>query len=304
MDVDNHAKRITVKLKSPNPLFEKWLTEWRDKATENDSKMQHTFNIALKSLRKYPIPFESGKDCVILKGFGPKLCGMLDEKLKQYKSKRQIDEKNNDETSPKKTKKQNMPKKTLKKLYIPTYRSGPYAILLTMLRKSQNVNYSGSITKHEIIDNAKDLCDKSFTKPDPGSFYTAWSSMSNLISKNLVKKKGNPAKFLLTPEGFEVALKLVESDENNDPGSENKINTNSKKTQDKQIIETVTSSESEVHSSQTNSSSQSSLTVSQKTTFPSSSSQTQSQLSNTETIIFAPNTFDIILLVDTQETEG
>lgn len=82
----SHARRITVKLKTPNPLFEKWLIEWKDQAVANNSKMQHTFNNALKNLRKYPLPFDSGKDCIILKGFGNKLCDMLDKKLREHRN--------------------------------------------------------------------------------------------------------------------------------------------------------------------------------------------------------------------------
>lgn len=48
--------------------------------------------------------------------------------------------------------------------------------------------------KAEIQEKAQDLCDSSFVKPDPGSHYTAWSSMSTIVKKGLVKRQGNPAK--------------------------------------------------------------------------------------------------------------
>lgn len=47
--------------------------------------MIYTFDTALQSLMKYPLPLERGIDCKILKGFGNKLCKMLDVKLTQSK---------------------------------------------------------------------------------------------------------------------------------------------------------------------------------------------------------------------------
>ena len=39
---------------------------------------------ALKTLKLFPLPLESGKDCKLLRSFGDKICKMLDEKLAQY----------------------------------------------------------------------------------------------------------------------------------------------------------------------------------------------------------------------------
>lgn len=47
-------------------------------------------------------------------------------------------------------------------------------------------------------------------QPEPGTHYTAWSSMSTLIKKQLVTKSGTvPAKYMLTDAGLELAQKLV-----------------------------------------------------------------------------------------------
>ncbi|CAK9828356.1 Crossover junction endonuclease MUS81 [Anthophora retusa] len=78
-------KRIKLKLKTPNPLFEIWLEEWRKEAASRNSDLQYHFSKALASLRKYPLPLKSGKDCIILQHFGKKLCLMLDRKLEEYK---------------------------------------------------------------------------------------------------------------------------------------------------------------------------------------------------------------------------
>ncbi|XP_072381074.1 crossover junction endonuclease MUS81 [Diabrotica undecimpunctata] len=84
--MDKNRRRITVKYKSANPLFEQWLNEWKTDAEAKDSKLKYTYKLALSSIRQCPIPFNSGKECKILKGFGTKLCQMLDDKLKRYNS--------------------------------------------------------------------------------------------------------------------------------------------------------------------------------------------------------------------------
>ena len=50
-------------------------------------------------------------------------------------------------------------------------------------------------------------------QPEPGSHYTAWSSVSTLIKKQLVIKSGTvPAKYMLTEAGQALAQKLVHVD--------------------------------------------------------------------------------------------
>jgi len=79
-------KRITVKPnKPPNPLFERWLEEWKNEAASKGSDMQYCFGKALSSLRKYPLPVKSGRDCGVLDYFGNRLCIMLDRKLAEYR---------------------------------------------------------------------------------------------------------------------------------------------------------------------------------------------------------------------------
>lgn len=70
--------------KTPNPLFEKWISEWLKEATEKGLEVRHGYQRALTSLRKCPLPFKSGKECLILKFFGPKLCAKLDKQLEQH----------------------------------------------------------------------------------------------------------------------------------------------------------------------------------------------------------------------------
>lgn len=77
-------RRRKKKFISPNPLFEKWLVEWKQEAAEKGMKIQYTYAKALASLRKYPLPLSSGKEAKILEYFGDKICAMLDTKLLEW----------------------------------------------------------------------------------------------------------------------------------------------------------------------------------------------------------------------------
>uniref|UniRef100_A0A8D1QII3 Crossover junction endonuclease MUS81 n=1 Tax=Sus scrofa TaxID=9823 RepID=A0A8D1QII3_PIG len=70
----------------PNPLFVRWLTEWRDEAASRGRRTQFVFQKALRSLRRYPLPLRSGKEAKILQHFGDGLCRMLDQRLQQHRT--------------------------------------------------------------------------------------------------------------------------------------------------------------------------------------------------------------------------
>lgn len=74
----------------PNRLFEGWLEEWKKEAVLRNSELCHHFAKALDSLRRYPLPLESGKECIILQHFGTKLCAMLDKKLEEHRRRESI----------------------------------------------------------------------------------------------------------------------------------------------------------------------------------------------------------------------
>ncbi|XP_014471574.1 PREDICTED: crossover junction endonuclease MUS81, partial [Dinoponera quadriceps] len=78
-------KRVKIVPDRPNRLFEIWLEEWRNEAVLRKSDLRNHFAKALHSLRKYPLPLESGRDCIILQHFGTKLCSMLERKLEEHR---------------------------------------------------------------------------------------------------------------------------------------------------------------------------------------------------------------------------
>lgn len=77
-------KRIKVVPCRPNRLFENWLEEWKDAAKERSDKHYMGLSKALKSLKKYPLKLDTGKDCIIIQHFGIKLCQMIDTKLAKH----------------------------------------------------------------------------------------------------------------------------------------------------------------------------------------------------------------------------
>ncbi|XP_029382452.1 structure-specific endonuclease subunit MUS81 [Echeneis naucrates] len=207
----------------PNPLFLQWLTELRDEAREKGLKIQYVYQKAINSLNKYPLPLQNAKEAKILQNFGDGICKILDEKLQQHLRQNGPQAPthslsvggpppgrpdNNSLASYRKKNAEGDGGRRKKREYVPQKRSGGYAVLLTLYRQSQIPGSKGYMFKLELQDEAQLLCDKSFTVPDLGSKYTAWSSVSTLIQKNLVIKTHNPARYSLTEEGLHLAERL------------------------------------------------------------------------------------------------
>lgn len=97
-------------------------------------------------------------------------------------------------------------KKRAPKPYVPEYRSGAYALLVTLY------NAKGPLLKADLMRKAEPHCNSSFTEPsDKNSYFTAWDAMSKLRDKDLVCKTGSPASYELTePDGVNLAQACVE----------------------------------------------------------------------------------------------
>ncbi|KAI9644989.1 Crossover junction endonuclease mus81 [Ciborinia camelliae] len=200
-----------------NPLLLKWLEEWVIEAQERGYKSLPTLKKARDSMKVCPMRFDHPSQAVCLNGLGEGLAKRLTDSLEKYcdemgipmpkksrgkKRKSAVDgEENGGELvtpspSPKKARKT--------KPYVPTLRSGPYAILLALSTQPRNSRIG--ITKEEIITLAQPHCDSSFTQSDPGKYFTAWNSMKTLINKDYVYTKKNPAtRYYLTDEGWDLA---------------------------------------------------------------------------------------------------
>nr|SVE88643.1 EOG090X06E6 [Daphnia sinensis]SVE89268.1 EOG090X06E6 [Daphnia sinensis] len=213
--------RITRKPKScPNPLFEKWLIELKEDAARKDSKLQYVYGKALKSLQKYPLVLESAKECKVLQHFGDGLCKIIEKKLTEHIS-RGGSLRNNSESSssenenpPTKQSRSSISQRNPKpqpKEYIPTRRSGAYALLMAL---HKHATVDGYLKKKDLQELAQPYADVSFCQTDVvnAQYYSAWSSMTTLINKELVDKKGNPAKYQLTESGKSLAIRLDQAE--------------------------------------------------------------------------------------------
>lgn len=260
-------KRITVKLKRPNPLFEEWLKGWYDEAKTKNNNRKDIFEFALKSLRAYPLKLESGRQCKILNGFNDVLCVMLDRKLLEHhkqqtssscvnfvKKPEQIEHATNlvnsriDKNSA----------QTINHSYRPEFKSETFAILIA-LRKCDNTN---GLNKTDLIRNSQIFC------TDP---IKCTSSIKELLHNNIIMKHGKPMRYILT-EGGKALADSVEKDYQDE-------------------ISKLCCSES------TNFGKEScKLTSSRKVSVDKDGNQ--------DTYIFTPHTFDIYLIIDTKETSG
>ncbi|KAL1878527.1 hypothetical protein VTK73DRAFT_7955 [Phialemonium thermophilum] len=215
----------------PNPLLLAWVKDWYDTARERNSKGATAYRRAYDSLKACPIAFEHPSQLQQLKGFGPKLCDRLTDKLKKHCQENGLPmpehpglRKNAGNASTDQdddsvvTRPAKRPKRA--KAYVPAYRSGPYALLLAL--STLNEDNTTGMTKAELIEEAQQHCDASFTAPsDTTKFYTAWNSMKTLIQKELVFERGRPLKrYCLTDEGWEVAKRIKQTTQGNSSATE------------------------------------------------------------------------------------
>ncbi|XP_034954625.1 crossover junction endonuclease MUS81 isoform X2 [Zootoca vivipara] len=229
----------------PNPLFTRWLQEWRDQAAERGRlRSQRAYERALSSLHKYPLPLRSGREARILQYFGEHICRQLDERLERHcqaqdgtvltglhaTASSQKDQEDGEllgsrdppaalqpalcATEPDQNKGQCLKKKQAVsrqrgRRYFPDPRSGAFAILVALYQDSVNPHSRGFLTKPELQRAAQLLCEKSFFLADPGSKNTAWSAISTLLRKELVLKTNIPARYSLTDSGLTIARELA-----------------------------------------------------------------------------------------------
>lgn len=215
----------------PNPLFVRWLTEWRDEAASRGRRTQFVFQKALRSLRRYPLPLRSGKEAKILRHFGDGICRMLDQRLQQHQSAGGDHAPGSlganspaPEGPPAEVQDSSMPVEKGKEKagapgvpaqpkvggsgsYWPARRSGARAVLLLLYREHLNPSGRSFLTKEELLQK----CAQEAPGVAPGSA-RPWPALRSLLHRNLVLRTHEPARYSLTPEGLELAQKLAESE--------------------------------------------------------------------------------------------
>ncbi|XP_057584415.1 crossover junction endonuclease MUS81 isoform X3 [Hippopotamus amphibius kiboko] len=185
----------------PNPLFVRWLTEWRDEAASRGRRTQFVFQKALRSLRRYPLPLRSGKEAKILQHFGDGLCRMLDQRLQQHKASGDDHalcspsgaKSPAPERPPSEVQDPSMPVPTQLKAggsgsYWPARHSGARAVLLLLYREHLNPSSHGFLTKEELLQS----CAQKAPRVAPGSA-RPWPALRSLLRRNLVLRTHQPA---------------------------------------------------------------------------------------------------------------
>jgi crossover junction endonuclease MUS81 len=119
-----------------------------------------------------------------------------------------------DEQSAQQESEEQVPKRkktTTPKEYVPSFRSGPYAMLLALyigtIQSSSSKDYLG---KSEIVTLGQPYC---LAPMEEGMFSPLQGAIKTLTSKGLVDKQGIPARFKLTAEGSDLAARLWNSGE-------------------------------------------------------------------------------------------
>ncbi|XP_062949786.1 crossover junction endonuclease MUS81 [Cynocephalus volans] len=204
----------------PNPLFVRWLTEWRDEAASRGRRTRFVFQKALRSLRRYPLPLRSGKEAKILQHFGDGLCRMLDERLQQHRTsggdhaqgspsgeKSPVGEGPTAEVQDSSMPVPAQPKARGSGSYWPARHSGARVVLLLFFQEHLNPNGHGFLTKEELLQRCAQKAPRVAHKNA-----RSWPALRSLLHRNLVLRTHQPARYSLTPEGLALAQKLAESE--------------------------------------------------------------------------------------------
>ncbi|XP_030330345.1 crossover junction endonuclease MUS81 isoform X2 [Strigops habroptila] len=188
------ARRRRRRRPSPNPLFARWLREWRDEAAGTQAK--GVYERALRSLARYPLRLRSGRAAAILKNFGPALCRRLDLRLRQHRAEQghapsPPTEERSTETplAP--------PTRCPRREYQPLPRSGARALLLTLHKSSE------PLPEAELLRQAQPLCDQPLTLAAPKG------ALGTLLRRDLLQRSGHPPRYSLTPCGQILAQRLA-----------------------------------------------------------------------------------------------
>lgn len=184
--------------------------EYAEKPKGLSENLERTFVKGYRSVCDAKDPINTLKDLSQIKGFGKWMVKLM----KGYFDTAVESSEQEDLPDNRAGKKANE-----KKRYIPQRNSVGYALLITLHRRT--TNGKEFMRKQELID-AADANGLSHAPvgPEKGKgkaglghskreWYSGWSCMTTLIQKGLVVKSSNPAKYMLTVEGREVANECI-----------------------------------------------------------------------------------------------
>lgn len=240
----------------PNHLLATWVHQWYLEAIDRGTKSHFTLRKACHSLIAHPTKLKSGREAEKLDGIGPFIAEKLERKIQAhiraggvfegYLGMGAVSSKENSIGSEGVNHKDDpclsvpdQPAKLVKprapKEYIPTFRSGPYAMLLALYHALEdNQEY---LTKEQIMQKGQTHCSAVM---DEGTFSAINGAITTLTKKSLIKKIGVPSKYSLTQEGVDLARKLVQGTRNELPSTENDSQSTFVNSQDTLESETAT----------------------------------------------------------------
>ncbi|KAF7138818.1 hypothetical protein RHSIM_Rhsim07G0062200 [Rhododendron simsii] len=171
--------------------------------------IEKTLQKACANVCRSKTPIKTLKDFSQIKGVGKWILRLMQEFFGTQSGSSEQEESTNKGKKSKGT-----------KHYVPQKNSVPYALLITLYRGS--ATGSDFMRKQELIDAAEASglsrvpIRPELGKGKPGQFgssprewYSGWSSMKTLVTKGLVAKSSNPAKYMLTEEGREAAQECL-----------------------------------------------------------------------------------------------
>ncbi|KAJ3350990.1 Crossover junction endonuclease mus81 [Entophlyctis luteolus] len=193
--------------------------EERARGPASFSRMSSVYKRAHDELAKYPLPVSAPRELLVVKGIGPAIVKALESRLprtaqtpplppparpsQQQALPTRGDQVPQPDCSMGSTREPKSRKRKTQSEYVPKYRSGAWSILLTLRREG------AYLTKAEIISKGHEFADQPLDAPGPGGVHTGWSSITTLISKELVMKYGHPPRFTLTEEGEYLADRMI-----------------------------------------------------------------------------------------------
>uniref|UniRef100_A0A3Q2NS54 Crossover junction endonuclease MUS81 n=1 Tax=Fundulus heteroclitus TaxID=8078 RepID=A0A3Q2NS54_FUNHE len=328
--------------KRKNILFMLCLKESREKNKEWEVLCSLVFFQAINSLNKYPLPLKNAKEAKILQNFGDGICKILDDKLQRYHRENGPNASihclpegapppgrtDNNSLAPSRNVSKTKERrgggggaKKKKREYIPQKRSGGYAVLLTLYRHSLIGIKCFIFFLFIPLTSSLKLTLTPFLfsfffrgQPDLGSKYTAWSSVTTLIQKNLLIKTHNPARYSLTDEGLALAerLEAAEKETENLPGDDGSEGDGREDREEELVVDLTESGDDDEEEeeeepevlSQSAPSAVRSRSDAGGASLPEKTQQslTASRKPNGERLL--PGTYEIVLCVDFIETTG
>ncbi|KAI3955055.1 hypothetical protein MKW98_005058, partial [Papaver atlanticum] len=209
-------KPVLCSENEPLVLFiKKKRQEMKETAKGISEYTDSTLYTAYASICKKKKPVRTPLEFIKIKGIGQWTLKLCEEFFKTNSDCSEQEDDEEEEGSSQKGKKSKG-----KRRYLPQKNSVAYALLITLYKGTLNGN--AYMKKQELIDATEAsglsrvpiMPERGKGKPMQGGnsgnqWYTGWSCMGGLITKGLVIKSSNPAKYMLTQEGVKAAQECL-----------------------------------------------------------------------------------------------